>query len=165
MLNISIYGDRRVIQELNKLYPTAADKAVENANKILFAVLNRYVKAAPYNYLSWAQGGPGSFGGFFSEAQRRFVMAKVASGEFTIPYPRTGKDHYQLSGTGRSQTIRSDDISMYYSMSDEGQAQMQAMRGWDKISVFLDGHRSDIMDAFDQGVKEAISEVMSHTAP
>jgi hypothetical protein len=164
-LSFTVSGDQRLVEDLSHLYPQAAARGVENGNRILLEALNRYVGNAPYNYLSWAQGGPGEFGGFFSERQRAFVMASIAQDSMTIPYPRVKGDKYHLSGSGIGQKVVSDDVSMYYSMSDEGQTIMQALRGWDKISVFLVGHEKDIVAGFEQGVKAVISEMLSHTAP
>lgn len=165
MIGVSVNGLNQLTSGLHGMYPKAAAKGVENANKILLAALNRYVASAPYNYLSWSMGGPGDVGGFFSERQRAFVMASISQGSMTIPYPRVKKDHYALSGTGAHQSIKSDDVSMYYSMSDMGQTIMQALRGWDRISVFLQGHNADILQAFTFGVNGVISEMMSSTAP
>lgn len=154
-INISVTGQEQIAQELDGLYPAMANRGVETASTFLAQKLNDYEHAAPYNYVSWE-----SVGGFVSDKQRRFVMAGIADGSIVIPYPRTSRDHYRVEGSGTAMRVMSDDVSMYYSMSDQGQARMQMLRGWDKISVFLLGLEADIVNAFRQGVEEAI-QIMS----
>jgi hypothetical protein len=158
-ITLDITGDKQLVDELDQLYPAMANDGVQTANKYLVDMLNEYSRGAPYNYLSWAVGGPGPYGGFFSERQRRYVMAGISSGEIRIPYQRLSGDPYHTVGEGSEQIIESTEQSMIYSMSDESQSKMQAIRGWEKISLFLHDREADIRDAFERGVKEAI-EIM-----
>jgi hypothetical protein len=50
-------------------------------------------------------------------------------------------------------------------MGNPGQTRMQQLRGWSDIATFLTGHNADLLEAFNQGVKEAISEIMTYTSP
>ena len=156
LISLDITGDKQLVESLDSLYPWMANGGVQAANAYLVDNLNEYARGAPYNYLSWAAGGPGSFGGFFSEAQRRFVMASMADGSMRVPYQRMGNNPYHTEGEGSEQVIVSDDPAMFYSMSDEGQARMQAMRGWEKISLILHDREADIRNAFEKGVVEAV---------
>ena len=155
-ISLDVKGADEIRSRLDQIPAVAASRGVETASQYLAMQLNNYYQAAPYNYLSWAQGGPGSFGGFFSEAQRRFVMASVADGSISIPYPRMGSDPYHIEGSGWSAKIISDRLSMYYSMSDDGQTRMQALRGWNKISIWLNENLTEIIQAFSLGVQEAM---------
>jgi hypothetical protein len=65
-------------------------------------------------------------------------------------------DPYHVVGEGSEQIIVSDEPSMLYSMSDESQARMQSIRGWEKISLILHDREADIRNAFEKGVVEAI---------
>ena len=150
-IRIDIQNLQDVMYELDNLYPAVANRAVETADEWLVNSLNTYAQEAPYNYLSWAD-----VGGFISDKQRAFVMAAIKEGRITIPYPRISRDNYHTVGSGYNQTIESNEESMYYSMSDEGQSYMQGMRGWDKVSVLLTAWNSSIMDAFEKGVREGI---------
>ena len=152
---------------IGNLYPEVEKYGVESAARWISDKLNRYAQAAPYNYVSYED-----IGGFVSDKQRRFVMAGIADGRITIPYARSSADHYETVGTGANMRVESTDVSMYYSMHDEGQARMQALRGWDKVGNLLMGWSADIVRAFQLGVTDAIhqmdietTETLSSTAP
>jgi len=152
---------------IGDLYPEMEKYGVESAARYMKDRLNQYVQAAPYNYVSYEM-----IGGFVSPAQQRLVMARISEGSIKIPYPRSSKDHYKTVGVGEHMQVVSDDVSMYYSMHDEGQARMQMLRGWDKVGFLLMAWSGDIVKAFQLGVTDAIHQKniettgdLSSTAP
>lgn len=132
------------------LYPQLEKHGVESASRYMADMLNRYARNAPYNYVSYA-----SIGGFYSDAQRRFVMAGLNDGSIDIPYSRSSGNHYETVGVGADMRVESTNVSMYYSMHDEGQARMQMLRGWSKVGDLLIANSDKILVAFEKGVIDA----------
>lgn len=166
-LSIVIRGNTEIAAKLRMLGPAAAAAGVESAAQLIADRFNRYATSAAYNYVPYS-----AVGGFFSDRQRRFVMASISDGSIDPPYKRQDGDRFRVDGSGIGAKVVSDKVSMFYSMSDQGQAQLQGMRGWGKVSDILQENNADIVRAFDLGVADAItnmgrgfSEQLSYTAP
>lgn len=166
-LSIAIRGNAEIAAKLERLEPAAAAAGTESAAQLIADRFNRYATDAAYNYVPYS-----AVGGFYSEAQRRFVMASLSNGTMHVPYSRKAGDHFSRQGSGINSKVVSDRVSMFYSMADQGQARLQGMRGWGKVSEILDANNADIVRAFDLGVADAItnmnrgvSEQMSNVAP
>lgn len=89
---------------------------------------------SPYKYVSRKS----AYGRTFeSDKQRRYVMARIREGSIDPGVPhRTGKGQrgWVMVETQRGYTIKNDEPSMFYSMSDKGQAALNAKAGWRLVS-------------------------------
>jgi hypothetical protein len=79
---------------------------------------------------------------FFSDKQRRYVMAKIRSGEIDPGVPhRTGETQrgweFSAIGEGYKINIINATTSSYYTMDDYGQARQPAKVGWRKVSAVV----------------------------
>lgn len=91
----------------------------------------------PYKYVTRKR----AYGQTFkSDKQRRYVMAKIRSGEIDPGYPhRTGRSQrgWQMVETGGKYQIVNPEVGAYYSNDDAGQARLNALVGWRKISSII----------------------------
>jgi hypothetical protein len=92
-----------------------------------------------YKYVSRqkAYGQP-----FFSEAQRKYVMAKIRSGEIVPGVAnRTNQSSEGWSAVptsnGYGYSFRNSETGAYYTRSDKGQARQPALVGWRKTSKVI----------------------------
>jgi hypothetical protein len=90
----------------------------------------------PYRYVSRKR----AYGKTFqSDAQRRYVMAKIRSGEITPGTPnRTGMSTsawtMRETNNGYGLSLRNPTPGAYYTRSDSGQARQPGLVGWRKVS-------------------------------
>ena len=150
-VGISVSGIPEIQSKLDKIYPEAADWGVEAVDEYLVNSLHQY---PPYSYVSMAQ-----VGGFKSDAQRQFVMAKIRSGEITPGQPnRTQRlaQGWHTIGTGKDQIVVNDVDYAIYEYDIEHQSQMHMLQGWDVVQTFLEDRMSEIMRRFDAAVKNSL---------
>lgn len=89
---------------------------------------------SPYRYITRKKAYGQTF---VSDKQRRYVMARIREGSIDPGVPhRTGKGQrgWTMVETQRGYTIKNDEPSMYYSMSDKGQANLNKLAGWRQVS-------------------------------
>lgn len=126
----------------------------------------------PYKYVSRksAYGDvskDGAPAGYFSWAQFRFVMAKIASGEI-VPGQRKNSPtqssqawSYRTTDNGYISIIENDAPSTYWIRSDEGQARQPARVGWRKVAqVVADNTAGAIRHA-----RAAVAEFLRKNKP
>jgi len=98
--------------------------------------LKRY---PPYKYVTRAQ----AYGRTFKSAkQRGYVMAQIRAGRIDPGAPhRTGNTQrgwsMSTTGGGYRLSLVNPTAGAYYSMSDTGQARLNALVGWRKVSDIL----------------------------
>lgn len=146
---------------LTQLYPKAAGEGVMEANRYLLEELKTY---PPYAYVSWDD-----VGGFRSERQRRYVMARIAEGSIKPGSPnrtqRLAQGWHTVGAQDKNQLIANDVDYAPYEYEQGQQARMHELQGWEVIPAFLAHHMTELVWRFEQGVRKAISEIMSHVAP
>ena len=166
-VGVNITGLKETVKNLNDLYPAAANAGVEAANKYIVDTLKGPEGYAPYQYVSWRQVGGPATGGFYTERQRRFVMAALASGEIPTPGTehRTGrmKQGWHTVGKGREQTIENETPDAIYTMSPTAQARMHRLQAWDTVPAWLNARGNQIRAAFAQGVQKVIEAAQRAT--
>ena len=101
--------------------------------------------------------------GFFSDAQRRYIMAKIRSGEITPGKPnRTGATAAgwtkQTTNNGYGVSIKNDEVSAFYTMSDKGQARQPKRVGWRTMSTVIMSNMAGAMRHAIAEVKKWIAE-------
>lgn len=162
-VGVNITGLTETVEALTKLYPEAADAAVESANQYILDTLKGPDGYAPYQYVSWAQ-----IGGFVSDRQRRYVMAALASGEIPTPGSpnRTNRmrDAWMTQGSGREQTVTNETPDAVYTMSPTSQFRMHEVQGWPTVPAWLAAHANDIRGAFSDGIQKLLAKSMTELA-
>lgn len=159
-VGIDIVGEEKIAKKLKKLPDEAGDQGVEAANKYIKDVVQLY---PPKKYFSRASAYPNAPAGpgWFSDAQRRYVMARLSSGEISIPYGRTQtlRNGWRLLGYGTKQILVNEEPAAVYAHDDSKQAAQMKGAGWKKIGEILKERLQKIVKTFDGGVKRAIKKV------
>jgi len=153
LIGIDASGLAEIQVKLDKLPPEAADDGVEAANEYIVHFEQAY---SPYKYVSVAQSG-----GWKSERQRRYVMAKIRSGEIQIPYRRTQtlRAGWQTVGSGSTQIVVNQVSYAGYVKDIQRQTYGHMLRGWDVIQTDMQERGEEITRRFDGGVKKAMQRL------
>lgn len=93
----------------------------------------------PYKYVTRAQ----AYGQTFkSDRQRRYIMAMISEGKIDPGVPhRTGNTqrgwYANETNNGYGMNIENEQKGAYYTRDDSGQARLNALAGWRKISDII----------------------------
>lgn len=105
----------------------------------------------PYQYISRADAYPDApyKPGWFSLRQFRYVMAKISSGEITIPYNRTGdiSNAWRVEGKLSKARPVNDNEKAPYVFGDKQQSRHEKMVGWQTVSARVEQYSNRIFDA------------------
>ena len=157
-MSINVSGIDRVRAKLDKLPPAVADAGVESANGYLIDALKNEPTQVS---IPWAAVGGPAAGGFYTERQRRFVMASLNDGSREVPYSRTHDmiNAWHTQGEGREQTVvNTDDKVAPYVIGDK-QARRPYMAGWDYYGATLQKNMRNMLNWFTKGVNAAIKDL------
>ena len=114
----------------------------------------------PYQYVSRADAYPDApyKPGYFSAAQFRFVMARLASGEMSIPYNRTGEISAAWRVDGKLSKARAVNTheKAPYVFGNESQSRHESAAGWQKVGARLEQYSNQILDAAYAAFREYI---------
>jgi len=97
---------------------------------------------------------------FVSDKQRRYVMARIREGSIDPGVPhRTGRGQrgWEMIETTRGYTIKNPEKSMYFSMSDKGQANLNRLAGWKTVSEKVASNMAGAMRAGLAALRELIA--------
>jgi hypothetical protein len=155
-VGIDVAGVKKLREKLDDLPPLAQDMGVEAANVYL---LDSLKLSPPYRYVSRKTAYPPT--GWFSDKQRRYVMAKIASGDIQIPYRRTQslRNSWETLGYGVNQIVVNENPAAIYAYDDKRQARQLGLVGWKKIGDTLKERGARMLEKFDGGVKKAIQKL------
>lgn len=152
MIKIDVRGLDEVKTTLEGLQGTRAVGIVtEAAADEIVAIMREQPEDTPYLYISRANAYPDAPAGpgWFSDRQRRFVMAKIRRGEIEIPYKRTGQVSGAWHRVGKLSKAKAvnDNPAAPYVFGDETQSRHEDAVGWQKVGVRLDDKSNRIFDA------------------
>jgi len=152
-VGVNIAGARELADRINNVPPEAADDGVEAANEYIVNVEQAY---APYAYVSIQQSG-----GWASERQRRYVMARIREGTISIPYRRTQnlRRGWERIGDGRNQIVVNQVPYAGYVKDIQSQSRGHMLRGWNVIQNDLRERMEEIVRKFDAGVDKALKRL------
>ena len=151
-VGVEIAGLEDLMVKLNKLPEVVQDHAIDEANKYMLNVLKLY---PPYSYVPFNQ----AYGKWFSEKQRRYVMARIAEGSITPGMPNRSQrfaNNWKVVGYGRNSIIANETPYGPYLVGDNTQARMPAKIGWKKLSATIKQRMAQIISKAEAGVKKAI---------
>lgn len=137
MIDVKVTGIQEIGAKLSKLPAALQDAAAQSAAEYMLKILKN--DAVPgYRYVSRARAYPNAPAGpgWFSERQRRYVMAQIYRGGIKIPYSRTRAmvNAWRIVGKGKDTVLVNDSQPAPYAYGDTTQANQLRMAGWMKIS-------------------------------
>lgn len=144
-------------QVISDLPKNLRGPATEEAALYLIGDTNRGLKHyPPYKYVSRMA----AYGfTFFSDAQRRLVMAKIRSGEITPGISRrTGETAraWTVLYSGVKTRILNPTRGAYYTADDIGQSRHEAMVGWRRVSSIIASNQNGMSAAADKRAQQEI---------
>jgi len=152
-VGVDIAGAKEIEEKLKQIPPEAQDAGVESAKVYIVNFEQAY---PPYTYVSIEQAG-----GWRSEKQRRYVMARIREGSIQIPYARTQtlRKGWRVEGSGRNQIVVNEVEYAPYVKDIQSQAQGHMLRGWGVVQTEIQDRMDEIVRKFDAGVKEALRKL------
>lgn len=149
----------RLKRKFGELSVRLVDVGTEAAGRYLLAIFKKEIP--PYRYVSRLQAYGKTF---FSDRQRRAVMAMIRSGEIVIPYARRSPSgglatEWYMVGSGHNLIIENRSPSARWVYSEE-QARQINMVGWRKASTTLEEKERNATDAAARAIKKEIDKTM-----
>ena len=152
---IEVAGLDELIEKLGKLPDDVQDEAIEAVNAYLLNVLKSY---PPYAYVPYKR----AYGGWFSDKQRRYVMARIREGTIKPGTPNRSQQFakgWDVLGYGRKSMIVNQTPYGPYLVGDSEQARMPKKIGWKKLGDTIKDRMEEIYRRADIGVKNAIKKL------
>jgi hypothetical protein len=109
-----------------------------------------------YAYISRASAYGSSF---FSDKQRRYVMAKIRSGEIQPGYPhRTGRLQrgWSIIQSGAATRVINAEPYAVYVVGDPGQSRHEEKAGWRRIGLIVASNEKGMIQAADRAAQDII---------
>ena len=152
---IAVEGADVLADKLGKLSPEVQDAAINEINPYLVNVFKTY---PAYRHIKFKD----AYGNWFSDAQRKYVMARIREG--TI---RPGQPHrtqrmakgWKILGEGRNSLIVNEVPYAAHLMSDTQQARMPAKIGWKQLQAIITERMARIYEKAEVGAKKAIKRL------
>ena len=154
-VGIEIAGLDELIEKLGQLPDEVQDEAIEAVNQYMLNVLKAY---PPYAHVTFKS----AYGGWFSDKQRKYVMARIREGTIRPGQPSRTQQFAQgwdVLGYGRNSIIVNQTPYGPYLVGDTEQARMPQKIGWRKLSDTVKGRMTEIVRRADAGVKNAIKKL------
>lgn len=156
-IGIDVQGIEELKKKLGKLPTEAQDAGADEVYDYLLNVLRGY---PPYKYVSRATGYDGQ--PWFSEKQRRYVMAAINRGDITPGSPNRTQimsKGWKKHGTGRQAFLANEVPYAQYLMGDDTQSRHMQKIGWKTLAEVTKERLDKIIAKFDAGVKKAIKRL------
>lgn len=154
-IGIEVSGLEELRREFGNWPKIIQDEVIDAANDY---IMKSIVKYPPYKYVTFRQ----AYGGWFSEKQRRYVMARIAEGTIKPGMPnRSGRlgQGWKVIDRGTSSLIVNEVPYAGYVMGDSSQARMMGKIGWSKVAQWLKDHMGGIIGAARKGLVEALRRI------
>jgi hypothetical protein len=133
-----VYGLDGLLSRISSLPKELQDEILADVSEYAMQILAEYPQ---YRYISRAQAYGQQAGGlgWFSDAQRRYVMAAISEGKITIPYTRTGNLGASWTVTRSGDKIVISNSAQYapYVVGFAAQSRHEKSVGWKKITDTL----------------------------
>ena len=154
-VGLDVAGINELVAKLDKLPDVAKDEAIEFVNQYLLNVLKTY---PPYKHVTFKQ----AYGKWFSEKQRRYVMARIAEGKITPGMPNRSQKfsrNWKVVGYGQKSIIANETPYGPYLVGNQSQSRMAKKIGWKTIKEIVAGRMSKIIRKADAGIKSALKKL------
>jgi hypothetical protein len=154
-IGIEVFGIEELRREFGNWPPIIQDEVVNSVNAHVLKNIKRY---PPYKYVTFRQ----AYGGWFSEKQRRYVMARIAEGTIKPGMPnRTNRlaQGWKVIDKGTQSLIVNEVPYAGYVMGAGTQARMHQKIGWDTIPQWLNKNMGGIIKAAREGLTNALRKI------
>jgi len=154
-VGIEVSGLEELIDKLAALPEEVQDEAIEAVNEYLLNVMKQY---PPYAHVTFKD----AYGGWFSDKQRKYVMARIREGTIRPGVPNRSQQFAQswdVLGYGRNSLIVNPTPYGPYLVDDNEQARMPQKIGWKRLGDTLKERMDQIVRRADAGVKNAIRKL------
>jgi hypothetical protein len=145
------YGD--LSKFISSLPRNARGKATEHVSKFFMKLFYESDYTQPYKYITRRNAYGNYHGhnaaGWKSDKQRRFVMARIRSGEFTPGTPqRTNEiaNGWKVRGAGISALLYNDAPGAVWVHDNQFQAMQPAMAGWPPTDDMIEENIDDALN-------------------
>ena len=140
-----------------------APAAVQNAcaNAVAEYMLNVVQEQPPYSYVTRAEAYP-EVGGWFSDKQRRFVMAQIRKGVIqpgASHRTQEFREAWRIIGEGANVMVANETPYGIFLKDNNRQARMMAMIGWKKIEQDLEERADQIVRIMNAAAKNALRKL------
>jgi hypothetical protein len=154
-IGIDVSGIEGLQSLLAETPEAVGSAAVDEVNKYLLNVLKTY---PPYRHIGFKQ----AYGGWFSDKQRRYVMARIREGSITPGYAHRSQHMaggWKVIDKGMSSIIVNEVPYSGYLMGDRTQSRMAGLIGWDRITFIIRERMPQIIRRATAGVKNALKKL------
>jgi hypothetical protein len=154
-VDIVIDGLEALRSKLDRFPKEAQDAAANQVNKYVLNVMREY---ASYKYVPFKT----AYGGWFSEKQRRYVMARISEGTLHPGSPsRTQalRAGWKTMGTGMDSLIVNAVPYASFVIGDDTQSRMHKKIGWWTVGKRLKERAAEIERQAKAGVDNAIKKL------
>lgn len=152
-IDLRTSGLDKAIKDFDELPDAVIDAGTEAANEYIVDMERAYV---PYRHVTVAESG-----GWKSEKQRRYVMARIREGTIKIPYRRTQnlRRGWKTLGYGRNQIVVNEVPYAGWVKDIATQTQAHMLRGWEVTANDIRNKLGQIVRKFEAGAKKAIKRL------
>lgn len=154
-IGLEVAGVEELRTLLAKVPDAVGGEAVDEVNKYLVNVLKQY---PPYKHVKYKD----AYGGWKSEKQRRYVMARISEGTITPGYANRSQEFsrgWKTVDKGINSLIVNEVPYGRYLMGDTTQARMMGMIGWDRITFIIRERMPEIIKKAVAGVKKGLAKL------
>jgi hypothetical protein len=165
MINVQVKGLDQLLPKIASLPDELEEQVMTHVGEYSLEVVRD--QQPPQRHVSRADAYPDAPAGpgWFSDRQRRWFFAALASGELQTPYRRTGTlaQGWRLEKAGDGFTLTNDVPYAHYVQGFAFQSRHEGMVGWKKVNQVIDSYlnfrNSKFRDAANEGVREALRKV------
>lgn len=158
--SMQVLGLEDVASRISSLPEACKDEILTDVGEYGLTIIRQY---APQNYVSRAQAYPDAPAGpgWFSDKQRKFVMAGLRDGTLSSPYRRTGglAASWSFERSGTAGFWASDYPAAPFVMGFAAQSRHEKLVGWKKITDWL-GQLSFRSSKYREVVMGAVQKAM-----
>lgn len=154
-IGLEVNGIDEIRREFGNWPKIIQDDVIDEVNKYILANVKKY---PPYKYVSFKQ----AYGGWFSEKQRRYVMARIAEGAIKPGMPNRSNrlaQGWKVIDKGTQSIIVNEVPYAGYVMGDGSQARMHSKIGWKTLREWIRSNMGGIITAARQGLSVALRKI------
>lgn len=151
---VTLEGDKELAAKFRRLAPLVQDEGTDEADRYIVRVMKEY---SPYRYVTRASAYGTTW---FSEKQRRYVMARISDGTITpgAPHRTQALSHgWKIIGSGVGSIVANEVAHAALVQGNRAQQSRHAKaEGWKGIDVMMKDRSGQIARMFAVGTKRAI---------
>lgn len=154
-IGIEVAGIEELRREFGNWPGVIQDEVIDSANAYILKNIKKY---PPYKYVPFKT----AYGGWFSEKQRRYVMARIAEGTIKPGMPNRSNrlaQGWKVIDRGTQSIIVNEVPYAGYVMGDRTQARMHQKIGWDTLGDWVNNHMGGIVKAAREGLTNALRKL------